>query len=146
MADWYAVEQDVARTGRTQILYVQADSGQAAVSAYPGGTLLGGPYASEAAAEKAHPQGSSGSTADAAGLPPPTTDLTPSDPLPGLAQIGDFFDTLTQASTWERVGLWVLGAVFVIIGASALLADVELKDTPIAPIAQTAATVAKAVK
>jgi hypothetical protein len=120
MANWYAVEQDVSRTGRSQIIYVQSDNATNAVAPYPGGILLGGPYSSEAAAEKAHPQGSSGSTADAAGLPAPTANTTTSNPLGGLAAIGDFFSNLTSEHTWERVAEFIVGGILLYVGIKAL--------------------------
>jgi hypothetical protein len=38
------------------------------------------------------------------------------NPLAGLAAVGDFFQRLTQAGTWARVGQVVLGAALIIIG------------------------------
>lgn len=38
------------------------------------------------------------------------------NPLSGLAAIGDFFQRLTQAGTWIRVGEVLLGAALIIVG------------------------------
>jgi len=42
------------------------------------------------------------------------------NPLAGLAAIGDFFQRLTQAGTWIRVGQVLLGAALIIIGLARL--------------------------
>jgi hypothetical protein len=36
--------------------------------------------------------------------------------IPGLSQVGDFFDALTQRNTWIRVAKILVGGVLVIIG------------------------------
>jgi hypothetical protein len=83
---WYAVEFPIVRTGRKAIAYVEADSRQAALNIDPGATLLGGPYGTVAAAEKAFPQGSHGSTASSTGTP--TVNATPGNPLGWLTGFG----------------------------------------------------------
>lgn len=125
---WYAVEVDVPHAGET-ISYIQASSSQQAGETYPGSTVLGGPYASAAAAEKAYPQGSHGTRAVTPGLPPPTTSDKPvqlPNPLGGLAAIGDFFSRLTEASTWERIGQVALGLLLIAVGVAHLTHAVPL--------------------
>jgi hypothetical protein len=41
-------------------------------------------------------------------------------PLGGIAAIGDFFNKLTEANTWVRVGEFAAGAILLYIGLSAL--------------------------
>jgi hypothetical protein len=42
----------------------------------------------------------------------------PSNAIPGLAQIGDFFGALTGKNTWIRVGKVVLGGALIIYGVN----------------------------
>ena len=42
----------------------------------------------------------------------------PQNAIPGLAQIGDFFGSLTQGSTWVRVGQVVLGVILIAVGVA----------------------------
>lgn len=93
-----------------------------------GGSLNGysrfmGPFSSESDAENAHPPsggqaikdiigaGVAVGLGDAAGI---------SNPLTGLAAIGDFFQRLTQKSTWVRIAEVVLGLLLVVVGLSKL--------------------------
>lgn len=41
-----------------------------------------------------------------------------SNPLAGLASIGDFFARLTQASTWLRLGEGILGIILIAVGVA----------------------------
>lgn len=43
----------------------------------------------------------------------------PSNPLTGLNAIGDFFQRLSQASTWIRVGEFAAGGILLYIGLKA---------------------------
>jgi hypothetical protein len=118
---WYAVETLAERTGVDEIVYVQADNSQGALAfGGPGASILGGPYATEAAAEKAFPQGSHGTRKSGSATPsnPPTGNALPANPLGGLAAVGDFFQRLTQAHTWERVGEVVLGLLLIAVGVA----------------------------
>jgi hypothetical protein len=118
---WYAVTVTLPRTGRTQEEYVNAPNKQIAGQTFPGETAVYGPYLTEALAEKAHPQGSGGTIPPVAGqTTPPTVNAQPSNPLGGLAAIGDFFQRLTQASTWARVGEVALGGILIYAGVRAL--------------------------
>jgi hypothetical protein len=92
---WYAV----LRTGLMEITYVQAASSQLAADIFPGSTVLGGPYPTEAAAQKAFPQGSHGTRATQTGQAPAVSDK-PASPLGGLAAIGEFFGALGREGTW----------------------------------------------
>lgn len=72
-----------------------------------------GPYGTKAAAEaelanlKKHPPKN-------VQVEPPKPPL--SNPLQGVQAIGDFFQRLSQASTWIRVAEVVLGAALIIVG------------------------------
>ena len=46
--------------------------------------------------------------------------FTASGPLSGLAAIGNFFNSLSQASTWIRVGEVLLGLILVAVGLARL--------------------------
>ena len=133
---WYAVKVSVPRTGQSQIEYVQASSTQQAGETFPGSTVIGGPYATEAAAEKAHPGGTSGTVTPPAGLPPATVSDKPVSPLSGLAAIGDFFGRLTEASLWIRVAEVILGLGLITVGLAHLAAGT--------PIGRAAAKAGKA--
>jgi hypothetical protein len=122
--DWYAVKVDVPRTGRTEILYVQADSRQDAANIDPGSTVLGGPYLTEADAEHAAPQGSSGSTKVATGVTPAVNDL-PENPLSFLGEIGHwigvFVTDITDVYMWISLGWIALGLLLLVLGVVWLL-------------------------
>jgi hypothetical protein len=119
---WYAVESTAMRTGRDSITYITAPNKQIAGEVLPGSVQVWGPYLSEAAAEKAHPEGASGSVPPVAGAPsiPPPVNANPSNPLGGLADIGNFFHELSEGATWERVGEVLLGGILVYAGIRAL--------------------------
>ena len=51
-----------------------------------------------------------------------------SNPLSGVAAIGDFFNRLTQANTWVRVGEFVAGALLVYLGLSAAMRGTEAQQ------------------
>lgn len=136
---WYAVKVIQSRTGRTLIEYVQATSTQQAAETFPGSTVLGGGYPTQAAAEAAFPQGSAGTTASSSGNP--TVSNAPVNPLGGLAGIGDFFGRLTEASTWVRVGEVVLGLVLLAVGIARITHAVPIA-TKIAGVAAKGAVLA----
>jgi hypothetical protein len=53
----------------------------------------------------------------------PTSGVGISNPLGGVAAIGDFFNRLTQPNTWIRVGEVLAGLVLIWIGLNALTKD-----------------------
>ena len=59
------------------------------------------------------------------------------DSIPGLSQIGNFFGTLTQANTWERVGMGILGVMLIGVGVAKLTGA----DKVVEEAAKTAAVV-----
>jgi hypothetical protein len=95
-------------------IYTVMEGTEAQAQAYGGG--YSGPYTTLAAAD----QVAAGRPPNAAAPGPlPGTSISPgggisaSNPLTGLAAIGDFFQRLTQASTWLRVGEVLLGAILI---------------------------------
>lgn len=118
--------------------YLQAAS-EAAAEKVIGGPPLAGPFATKAAAQawvRAHPEdfgpGKTGGKAynDSilAGTPGPS-----SNPLGGLAAIGDFFARLTNPHTWLRVAEFAVGGIFLVIGLNALLHNPIGKAAKAAP-------------
>lgn len=75
---------------------------QATAPAQLAGFFQGGPFATKADAQ---------AYKNAIG-----SDIPKVNPLSGLNAVGDFFGRLTEASTWERVGLGVVGIMFLGIG------------------------------
>jgi hypothetical protein len=63
-----------------------------------------------------------------------------SNPLGGLAAIGDFFNRLTQGNTWLRVGEVAVGLLILYIGLKA-----TVSQTPIGDAAKSATKPIKAV-
>jgi hypothetical protein len=108
---------------------VQAATAAAAAAAVvqevPGAKVgaVNGPYATQAQAEQ---QQAKDSQAQAAGTETssggtgtssnPKTNVNVPSPLTGLAAIGDFFQRLTQASTWIRVAKVITGGMLLIVG------------------------------
>jgi len=89
---------------------------------------IAGPYktlaSAEAAAAQVNAQGGAGaSLGSEIGVLPGAlnagSQVGPSLPT-GLAAIGDFFARLTEASTWERVGLGVAGVLLLGIGLASI--------------------------
>jgi hypothetical protein len=56
---------------------------------------------------------------------PGTIGGTPVNPLGGINAIGDFFNRLTQANTWVRVGEVLAGVMLVYLGLSATMRGTE---------------------
>jgi hypothetical protein len=122
----------------TQFRVVQSTVTPNTSAAWPNAPI--GPFTTRASAEATisqaqtsggytlQPTGSSSATTaglQAAGIP---------NPLGGLAAIGDFFNRLTQANTWLRVGEVVVGLMLLYVGLNALS-----KDTAVGNALQSAA-------
>lgn len=91
---------------------------------------ISGPYASQPAAETAGQQADStiAKATQAGNIP---------NPLSGLAAVGDFFQRLTQASTWIRVAEVGIGIVVILV-----VLDKLTEGTPANSAVHTAAKVA----
>lgn len=128
--------------------YVQAPT-KAAAEQQTGGTTppLAGPFATKTDAEN----WVSGAGAQYFGpgktniAPPVDTPVTQGipgpasfSPLTGLAAIGDFFQRLSQASTWVRVGEVVLGLILLSVGVARVTNAVPVATK----VARTAGAVA----
>lgn len=104
--------------------YLQKNPGTDPFSAYnevvTGLEELGAVPAAIAGAASA---GVTGAANAAAAIPAAVSSLSP---LTGLAAIGDFFQRLTQASLWERVGEVVLGLILIAVGVAHLTHAVPL--------------------
>lgn len=87
-----------------------------------------GPFATQQQAQKASPPsglqfigqaigivGAAGANAAGGGIPS-VSGVGVGNPLSGLAAIGDFFQRLTQANTWIRVGKVIAGGALLLIG------------------------------
>jgi hypothetical protein len=94
--------------------------------AYQGQQRFQGPFTTQAAAKAAPAGGESTAQQIAAGIEAgnaaagatglPSVPGVGTNPLAGLAAIGDFFSRLTQANTWIRVGKILVGGALVLIG------------------------------
>jgi len=85
---------------------------------------VSGPYATRAAAEAAaHTTGGGFPGANIPGNPAKALGI--SNPLAGVAAIGDFFNRLTQPNTWLRVGEFVAGGLLIYLGLSAAMRGTE---------------------
>lgn len=140
-ASWWVIEAPPERgTGQQLLEYIEADNEQDALNVYPGSTFVGGPYATQAAAEKAHPGTETTSPTDrgnapASGVAPGSTNATPS-------QLPSFSLLFSGISGWFYRGLKVLfGGVLILIGVSHLtglsnkLTQTANKLVPIAEVA-----------
>lgn len=137
-AQWWVVWN--ANSGAVNVVQ------SASTPATPASGKVFGPYATQAAAQaeaKASPStgqiialgvnaGLGSATGGAVG------DTQTGSPLTGLAAIGDFFSRLTQANTWERIGMVLLGIVLVAAGVAHLTHAVPVA-TKIAKTAGVAA-------
>lgn len=133
---WWAVSVPLPRTGRSEVEYVEASGRQQAGETFPGASVLGGPYQSQAAAAKAFPGGSAGSVTPPAGEPPPVVSDKPT-------QFPSFSLLLSGISGWFTRGLkLVFGGILMIIGISHLTGlsnSLTRAAGKVAPIAAVAA-------
>jgi len=111
---WFAVLAPAQRTGIMGIIYVKASSLKQAAETFAGSTVLGGPYNTQAAAEKAYPQGSDGSRKSTTGNP--TVSDQPANPISSLQSLIQILNDLSSTEMWERVGLAVLGTIIFLVG------------------------------
>lgn len=117
----YTVQVSGLKFGQSQYHIVQLPSAPAFGSRDQWGTVteVRGPYASKTAAENAiGASGTSGESIDQPGSATQKANQPPSNPLSGLAAIGDFFGRLTEGSTWVRVGEVVLGLILLAVGVA----------------------------
>ncbi len=94
--------------------------------AYAGQQRYQGPFTTETAAKEAPAGGESTAQQIAAGLEagnaaawrdrPSSVPGVGTNPLAGLASIGDFFSRLTQSNTWIRIGKVIIGGGLVLVG------------------------------
>ena len=128
MAWWVTAVAYPAHPDTAVPFYLQA-ADRAAAEQKIGGPPLAGPFATKPDAQawvRAHPgdfgKGKTNiappAAPNAAHVPGPKNPLT--NPLTGLAAIGDFFQRLTQASTWVRVGEVLLGLALITVGLAHL--------------------------
>ena len=119
------------------------------LDSYNGYVRFMGPFTSKSAASSAKPPGGlteignllnlagTGAASEAAGGVSNFTGST--NPLDALGDIANFFDTLTQANTWKRVGLVVGGLIVVGLSLKAAISG----QTPAQAAKQTAKTAVK---
>lgn len=114
---WWVV--NTSPLSGTPTIYTVMEGSQDDATHLPDAGGISGPYLSLAAADAVaatEPENSTQPT------PIPGLSVTPgggfqaSNPLTGLAAIGDFFQRLTQASTWIRVGEVLLGLILLAAG------------------------------
>jgi hypothetical protein len=137
---WYIIEYPVA--GRQQVDYTDAPNEQTAAEFTAGTTVLGGPYATQAAAEaafnssaqgiayNASPQSPAGSGASGSSSTPSTTNQQPSNPLSWLEEIGHwmgvFVAALTDKYMWISLGWLALGLILVVVAILTLVKKTDL--------------------
>lgn len=109
---------DVVGQDSTGSLSVVQDPPPAGFHILPGS---GGPYPTKAQADSAL-QALNGVIATPEPLVPGTKIQVPSipNPLSGIAAVGDFFQRLTQASTWLRIFEIVIGVLLVGVGIASM--------------------------
>jgi hypothetical protein len=108
------------------------DSGQVTVGGRSG-YRRAGPFTSQAAAQAYLKVGAQNTGTQIPGVDiTPSGGVTASNPLQGLAAIGDFFSRLTQASTWIRVAKVISGGLLLVIG----LVHITGADNKVASIAR----------
>lgn len=102
----------------TPTVYTVMEGTQAQAEAYGGG--IAGPYSQARADQVAasRPQNASAPGPFPGTSISPGGGITTSNPLSGLASVGDFFSRLGQANTWIRVGEVVLGLVLLAVGVA----------------------------
>jgi hypothetical protein len=125
------------------------------LNSYNGYVRFMGPFSSKSAAENASPPSGGQAIGDILGLiggsasnqagGQPITNATGGNagsgdnPLAALGDIANFFDTLTQANTWKRVGLVAGGLIVVGLSLKAAISG----QTPVEAAKQTAKTATK---
>lgn len=109
---------DVVGQDSTGNLSVVQDPPPAGYHILPGS---GGPYPTKAQADAAL-QALNGVIATPEPLIPGTKIQVPSipNPLSGIAAVGDFFQRLTQANTWIRIGEVILGIILLGVGIASM--------------------------
>ncbi len=135
-ASWWVVPDDALQTALYDATHAIDSQGypgavkESAAKPTPGSY---GPYATQAAAQAEL------TSLGAAQHAKQTT--TVSGPLSGIAAVGDFFQRLTQANTWERIGEVVLGLILIAVGVAHITHAVPVATT-VAKAAGTAAVIA----
>jgi hypothetical protein len=149
MADfeWYVIKYPLPRTGVQQVTYVDASSAQQAAETEPGATVLMGPYDTEADAENAFNNSSTGKSYNANPHSPKSSGVngpaaTESD-LPDTPWAG-LIAALTSRNTWIRVAEVVIGGGLVIVAISHLAANTQAGQTIISAGKKAAVTAAAA--
>ena len=111
-------------TAASRFLIVQAAAKSDITASSVGGaaiTSVDGPFATRAAAQKDAGKGPVPGTGGKTNVQASGgADVKIGNPLSGLAAIGDFFQRLTQASTWIRVAEVVLGFGLIVVGLAHL--------------------------
>jgi hypothetical protein len=100
------------------------------------GSTSNGPFGPFATKQDAETSWKTGGVNQHAGTGGPLP--TPTNPLTGLAAIGDFFTKIGQRETWIRVAEFVIGGGLIYIGIHAMS-----KGTAIAPLVNAPANIAK---
>lgn len=126
---WWAGTTVAERAGKGIISYIEAPNESTAQAALgPAGKILGGPYATEAEAEKAFPQGSHGTTTVPKDEGPPTVNAEPahfSNPLDALGEIAHWLGVgiiaITDKYMWISIGWLLLGLVLLVLGIYVLV-------------------------
>ena len=111
-----SLSQDINGEPPTGVQYLQGTSAQAQKAA--GIAVNGkafGPYATKAAAQAAVKAGKVTGDKTAGGA------LITGAAIPGVANIGAFFDRLGQAATWIRVVEIILGGALILAGVAKLM-------------------------
>ncbi|HEX5494521.1 MAG TPA: hypothetical protein VFX70_08130, partial [Mycobacteriales bacterium] len=111
-----AIIAEVSDTSQQYKTWLSTDSGGAT---YQGKTYYRrqGPFTSLKDAQAAYKTGATTASSPIPGVGiTPGGGLTPANPIPGLAQVGDFFAALTQANTWIRVAKVLGGGLLLVIG------------------------------
>jgi hypothetical protein len=138
---WYVIWTDnaaVSQRFQVQTYHIISTAKPPAVgSIYAGGTVTSvqGPYTSRKAAESAIGSTTTSGVGEGSGSGVASGNVNIPAPLGGLAAIGDFFQRLTQAHTWERIGEVVLGLILIAVGVA--------KITNAIPVATKIASVIK---
>ena len=109
---------DVVGSDKDGSLSVVVDPPPKGFNILPGS---GGPYPTKAQADAAL-KALQGVIATPEPLIPGTNIQAPHlpNPLSGIAAVGDFFQRLTQANTWIRIGEVIIGVLLVAVGVAKL--------------------------